>query len=105
MYLALRHGKFWSPLLPDKAQNPASLPSLDIIVPARNEAEALPQSLPSLLNQDYGGQWRVILVDDHSEDGTGETAKQIAADMGKSERLEVVAAPDLPKAEAAKSQP
>jgi len=95
MYLALGHGKFWSPLLPNSAQNPANLPTLDIIVPARNEADALPRSLPSLLNQDYSGQWRVILVDDHSEDGTRETAKQIAADMGKSDRLEVVEAPDL----------
>lgn len=96
LYLALAHGLFWLPLLPrNDAALPAPLPSVDIIVPARDEADSLPRSLPSLLAQDYAGAWRVILVDDHSRDGTGNIALWIAADTHKEDRLKVVAAHDL----------
>ena len=61
----------------------------------RDEADCLPRSLPSLLAQDYAGAWRVILVDDHSRDGTGNIALQIAANACKENVLTVIAAPDL----------
>ena len=48
------------------------------VVPARNEADILPVTLPALLGQDYPGEFRVVLVNDRSEDGTGE----IAAELG-----------------------
>ena len=86
---------FWKPLLPPLDPMPAQLPAVDIVVPARNEAESLPHSLPSLLTQDYAGEWRVILVDDHSNDGTADIAKKIAADLHKENRLTVISAPDL----------
>jgi hopene-associated glycosyltransferase HpnB len=95
IYLATAHGAFWQILLPEQAPEPKELPSVDIIVPARNESEALPHSLPSLLNQDYKGVWQVILVDDHSHDGTADIAKRIAADLGKENHLKIVSAPDL----------
>jgi hopene-associated glycosyltransferase HpnB len=38
----------------------------------------LPVTLPALLGQDYPGEFRVVLVDDRSQDGTG----QIAAELG-----------------------
>ncbi len=41
-----------------------------IIVPARDEALVLPETLPTLVTQDYPGEFRVILVDDNSSDGT-----------------------------------
>ena len=47
------------------------LPSVAIVVPARDEAEAIGAALRSLLTQDYPGPFRVILVDDGSTDGTG----------------------------------
>ena len=47
------------------------------MVPARNEAESLPETLPALLAQDYPGEFRVFLVDDNSDDGTGEIAVEI----------------------------
>ena len=52
------------------------------MVPARNEAESLPVTLPALLAQDYPGEFRVYLVDDNSDDGTGE----IAAELGRRRR-------------------
>lgn len=96
LYLGLGHGLFWLPLLPKPATEPAIYPSVDIIVPARNEAEALPLSLPALLGQNYAGAWRIILVDDHSTDGTSAIATKVAASSGHGDRLTVIPAPDLP---------
>ena len=53
------------------------------VVPARNEADVIQHSIASLLAQDYGGDLRVILVDDQSEDGTGD----LAARAGDSDKL------------------
>ena len=94
-YLALAPGMFWVPVMPRNDTAPAQWPSVDIVVPARNEADALPKTLPSLLAQDYAGEWRVILVDDHSGDGTSDVAQKIAEEAGKSARLTIIAAPDL----------
>ena len=66
-----------------------------VLVPARNEAEILPQTLPQLLRQDYRGRFHVWLVDDSSSDGTAETARRVAQDVGIQERLTVVAADPL----------
>ncbi|MGE3624137.1 MAG: glycosyltransferase [Bdellovibrionales bacterium] len=96
LYLDVFHGKFWKPLFPAPAGPPESWPSVDIIVPARNEAAELPKSLPSLFAQDYPGNWRIILVDDHSTDGTAAVARQIARDKNADSRLAVISAPDLP---------
>ncbi len=59
-------------------RSPAENPSLVVIVPARNEAVALPQSLASLLAQDYGNI-HVIAVDDRSDDETGAIINSLAA--------------------------
>ena len=52
------------------------LPSLSIIVPARNEAENLQHLLPSLNGLRYEGKLEVIVVDDNSEDETAVIAQQ-----------------------------
>ncbi len=96
LYLAFFNGKFWAPLLPNaNAPAPAAWPRVSIIVPARNEAAILPETLPSLLAQNYPGSFQVILVDDHSTDGTADVAKALAAKAA--DRLVIVSAPDLPK--------
>ena len=97
IYLATAHSKFWQPLIDATEEKaPAQWPSVDIIVPARNEAESLPQSLPSLLAQKYEGNWRIILVDDHSKDGTTDVARKLALDAQKTDKLLIVQAPELP---------
>ncbi|MFE2560025.1 glycosyltransferase [Streptomyces sp. NPDC059352] len=53
-------------------------PRVVVVVPARDEAEVLPLSLPSLLAQDYPGEAEVVLVDDGSADGTGKLAVELA---------------------------
>jgi cellulose synthase/poly-beta-1,6-N-acetylglucosamine synthase-like glycosyltransferase len=52
-----------------------SFPSLSIIVPARNEAKALPILLKSLSEQQYPSSLEVIVVDDNSQDETGRIAE------------------------------
>lgn len=56
---------------------PGHWPAVTAVVPARNEEGVIGQSLKSLLAQDYPGEFRVLLVDDQSEDGTSEIARQI----------------------------
>jgi hopene-associated glycosyltransferase HpnB len=79
IYLLAAHGGFWlsGPVLPLRA--PAATPPVAVVVPARNEAAVIGDSLRSLLAQDYAGPLRVILADDGSTDGTAAIARAIAA--------------------------
>ncbi|MEU0369027.1 glycosyltransferase [Streptomyces sp. NPDC006283] len=61
---------------------PAHWPDVAVVVPARDEADVLPLSLPSLLTQDYPGRAEIVLVDDNSTDGTGELARSLAGRLG-----------------------
>ena len=87
LYLLVLHGGYWrtSHRLPPEAHG--QLPSVTVVIPARNEAEMLPACLPSLLRQDYSGRLRVIVVDDDSSDGTATVAAGLQS-----------AAPDPPAA-------
>jgi hopene-associated glycosyltransferase HpnB len=48
-------------------------------VPARNEADVVARSVGSLQLQDYPGEFHIVLVDDQSDDRTGEVARGLAA--------------------------
>ena len=65
------------------------------VVPARNEAAELPRTVPHLLQQGDGAL-HVIVVDDHSDDGTADVARGLAAAMAAPARLRVVTPPPLP---------
>jgi hopene-associated glycosyltransferase HpnB len=90
-YLLLLHGRFWraGPML--QAAWPASSPPVDIVIPARDEAEGIGATLKSLLAQDYAGKMRIILVDDRSADGTGDIARALG-----DARLTVIAGAERP---------
>ncbi|MFF3850204.1 glycosyltransferase [Streptomyces sp. NPDC002328] len=83
LWLLFCQGFFWRTdvRLPPRA-TPAEWPSVGVVVPARDEAEVLPASLPSLLSQDYPGRAEVFLVDDGSRDGTGDLARELARRHG-----------------------
>jgi hopene-associated glycosyltransferase HpnB len=91
----LRPGDEDGPLPPD----PPAWPPVAVVVPARNEAEGLPATLPALLAQDYPGAWRVAVVDDRSGDGTAAVARRAGAG---DPRLAVVAGGPLPEGWAGK---
>ncbi|MFE6158031.1 glycosyltransferase [Streptomyces sp. NPDC056486] len=79
LWLLLGQGFFWRTdlRLPPRGE-PETWPSVCVVVPARDEAAVLPESLPSLLAQDYPGQAEIFLVDDGSSDGTGQLARALA---------------------------
>ncbi len=77
VYLLFGHGRFWQAGPSLAATFPANAPPVDVVVPARDEAEGIERSLRSLLGQAYAGPLHVILVDDQSSDGTGEIARTI----------------------------
>lgn len=80
VWLLLAQGSFWRTdvRLPAVAAEPREWPDVAVVVPARDEAEVLPRSLPSVLAQRYPGRAEVVLVDDGSSDGTGELARALA---------------------------
>ena len=88
-YLVLGHGRYWQTgeRLPRAAAAPARWPGVAAVIPARNEAEMLPATLPTLLAQDYPGALSVILVDDCSSDGTAEVAEKLGREAGRPERV------------------
>jgi glycosyltransferase involved in cell wall biosynthesis len=80
LYLLVARGGFWLARERDDRESlpaPGRWPSVVAVVPARNEADVIAQSISSLMRQDYPGSFRIVLVDDGSEDGTA--AKALAA--------------------------
>jgi hopene-associated glycosyltransferase HpnB len=74
VYLFFGHGFFWRSRPQLGGDIPEHSPDVDIIVPARDEAETIQAVVASLLAQQYPGKFRVILVDDNSSDGTAALA-------------------------------
>ncbi len=67
-------------------------PRVVAVIAARNEAPTIALAVDSLLKQDYPGDFRVVLVDDNSDDGTAEKGRAAGGDSG---RLGVVAGSPL----------
>jgi hopene-associated glycosyltransferase HpnB len=90
LYLVLFRGMFWR--LREAAPLPPHGPRrVAIVIPARNEAETIGRSIASLAAQNFEGPFHIFLVNDHSDDGTAEIARESAG----TDRLTVVAAPPL----------
>ncbi len=77
----------------DQARQPLGMPTLTVIVPARNEAADIRECLESLVRQDYGGL-QVVAVNDRSTDATGAMMDALAAEWPG--RLRVVHVTELP---------
>lgn len=98
IYLIAARGGFWRARerLDGPPDDRPEWPSVAALVPARNEAEVLRESLATVLQQDYPGPFHVILIDDHSDDGTADIARQTAADLGHETQLTVMRSNPLP---------
>lgn len=98
-YLFLGRGAFWRPRKFDGDANniplPARRPRIQVIIPARNEAPAIGVTISALLHQEYPGELRIAVVDDHSSDGTAEVARAAAASSRGEERVTILSAPAL----------
>jgi len=95
LYLIGARGKFWR-IAPAAAPTLgfASAPRVAVIVPARNEADLIGQTIQSLLAQDYPGPLHIFVVDDQSSDETAAVVRDAAAEHG--ERLTIIASVPLP---------
>jgi len=82
VYLFFFRGAFWR--LTDFDDDRCAIsakqkfPRVCAIVPARNEAPTIAATVTSLLQQDYPGEFSVVVVDDHSDDGTAQAASEAA---------------------------
>jgi hopene-associated glycosyltransferase HpnB len=103
LYLIAARGGFWRAAERDDSivlLTPSSAvtrwPAVTAVVPARDEAETVGETICALLRQDYRGTFKVILVDDQSRDGTARLARETAAAFGAGDRIDVVPGRPLP---------
>jgi len=106
LYLLVAHGGYWRTgcRLPvgdgDAKRGAGDWPSVVAVIPARDEAAMLPETLPSLLGQGYPGEFSVVLVDDGSADGTAGVAESLGSAGGAV--LKVIRGRPLPEGWAGK---
>jgi len=101
VYLVLFNGRFWQGDQRLCARPPADdalakWPAVVAVVPARNEADVVERTLNSLLAQSYPGELQIVLVDDRSDDGTGDVARRLARDHPAGSTLRIVTTEDMP---------
>ncbi|WP_144152072.1 glycosyltransferase [Paraburkholderia sp. BCC1885] len=96
--LLFARGGFWRVRpAPSLASTPRETwPAVAAVVPARNEADVITRAVGTLLAQEYAGDFHVIVVDDHSTDGTADAARAAALALQCPERLTVLTAKPLP---------
>jgi len=100
IYLVFAKGWFWriGEFDHDKieAPPPREWTRVIAVVPARNEAATIGRTVGALVRQDYPGEFAIVFVDDHSEDGTAEITRRAGAECGASERISIPTAAPLP---------
>ncbi|MFW6027194.1 MAG: glycosyltransferase [bacterium] len=100
IYLVWFHGRYWRADQFLSAVTPARArwPEVVAVIPARNEAEVIGEAVSAHLESSYPGKFQVVVVDDHSQDGTAETARTAARAHAKSPvGLTVVPGQPLPQ--------
>jgi hopene-associated glycosyltransferase HpnB len=103
LYLIAARGGFWLAAERDDRSTPGEIlswngawPAIAAIIPARDEAACIGETVSSLLRQPYAGEFNVIVVDDQSRDGTAQAARDAAQNLGQADRLKVVSGKPLP---------
>ncbi len=92
-------GGFWTCRIRDDADAPEPTrrwPGVVAVVPARDEADVIETCLGSMLDQNYAGDFHIVLVDDQSSDGTAERAKACAEARNAAQKLTVLTGVDRP---------
>ena len=95
IYLVFFHSWFWrgeERLEPAPIQVPA-WPAVVGVIPARNEAASIVAVIGAHARADYQGPFRLVLVDDGSNDGTADLARVAAGRL----ELEILSAQPLPE--------
>jgi len=99
--LIVGRGGFWLPQpqldpIQSNLETQRRDPVVVAVIPARNEEAVLEVTLPTVLNQQYAGELRVILVDDRSEDDTSSVSRCAAGRSEFPHRLTVLPGQPLP---------
>lgn len=76
---------------PPDNRNPQTIPSVSVLIPARNEERSIRAAVQSVL-ESRDVDLELIVLDDHSEDRTGAIVREMASDC----RLRLEIAPELP---------
>lgn len=97
VYLIVARGNFWLCNQFLEAESSPTNVRVTAIIPARNEEDSIAICLNSLFNQDYQGNFKIVLVDDRSEDETKAIAQQIAKDKNKEQQLTIIDGKPLAK--------
>ena len=71
------------------------VPFVSVLVPARNEAKRISPCLRSLLRQDYP-DYEVLVLDDHSEDGTAQVVLELGCSRDPQARHRLLESVPLP---------
>lgn len=99
LYLVAGRGGFWLAAERDDRETPvadAAWPAVAAVIPARDEAACIGETVSSLLRQDYAGEFAVVVVDDQSRDGTAQIARDAATRLGQADRLKIVSGRPVP---------
>lgn len=98
VYLCLFLGRFWhsDQILNVNPVNIQNFPDIVCVIPARDEADSIGRTVRALLDQDYAGNFRIVVVDDNSTDGTADAARA-ALKTGESKRLMIIDGEPLAK--------
>lgn len=73
--------------------DPAPVPSVSVVIPARNEARNIEACVGSLSCSEYP-EFEIVIVDDRSEDGTGDLVRSLP--RGNARAIRVVTGAPLP---------
>lgn len=65
----------WGQISSISAKKNEPCTGVSVLVPVRNEAERITKCIDSILDQDYTGSFDIIIIDDHSTDGTLELVR------------------------------
>ena len=96
IYLLAFRGAFWRIERAGRPDAPVPARSVVAVIPARDEADVIGGAVASLLAQDYAGRLDIIIVDDHSSDGTAQIARAAASAAGAADRVTVIGAEPVP---------
>jgi cellulose synthase/poly-beta-1,6-N-acetylglucosamine synthase-like glycosyltransferase len=85
-----------SPAAGESSDAPTAWPSVTVVVPAKDEAAAIENSLRSLLASDYPNL-QIVAVDDRSTDATGKLMDALVSKPESQGRLRVLHVKELPE--------
>jgi hopene-associated glycosyltransferase HpnB len=98
LFLLLGRHFFWraEPRLQPMHRRLPDAPPVQVVIPARDEAETIETTVRSLLAQNYPGFLDIVVVDDRSADATAEIVHTLIPETGPRRTLECISNSERP---------